>query len=137
MATGKSPDPMYPWVMNINTDPCSGRDPDMVLSSSLGLHVTMTPGGSTVYSDWHGLYGSKALGHQHDPKCWPRALALSWSSTVTEATFVNTDPGRNPDMCITCSLDLNVIMVPCGRADHSDMFGPCCSMTLRSPLGLG
>ena len=68
MATGKSPDAMYHWAMDINMDPCSGRDPDMVLSSSLGLHVTMTPGGSTVYSDWHGPYDSKALRHQHDPK---------------------------------------------------------------------
>ena len=37
------------WAMDIHPEPSCGRtmNPDMVLSSSLSLDVTMAPGGST------------------------------------------------------------------------------------------
>lgn len=68
------------WAINISTDPsCRGNtDPDMALSYSSGLDVTMALGSSI------------ALGHSL------RWLIRPWTSTeplvITEATDINSDP---------------------------------------------
>lgn len=53
----------------------------------------MIPEGSVGHSDHNGSHGIVAIGHQHDPKWWSRALASAWPSTVSGATEINTVPG--------------------------------------------
>ena len=42
---------------------CKAKDPDMAIGSSLGLNVTMIPGGSEDLLDQNGPYGNTSLGH--------------------------------------------------------------------------
>lgn len=55
------------------TNPNCGRimDPNMMLGSSPGSDVTMTPGRSTGYSDQDGPPNRVALGHKHVPSGGP------------------------------------------------------------------
>ncbi|ERE92383.1 tumor necrosis factor ligand superfamily member 10-like protein [Cricetulus griseus] len=66
-------------------------------SSALTLNMAHSsipdqpPCGCTSHSDWHGLYGSDALGNQHGYKWWPRFLSSALPSMVSGTTDINTD----------------------------------------------
>ncbi|KAL6036887.1 hypothetical protein STEG23_013887, partial [Scotinomys teguina] len=55
------------WVMDINTDPSCSRtmDPDMTLSSSLGLEITMAPVVTEATQISMALVTAQAHGHQY------------------------------------------------------------------------
>ena len=75
---------MAPWDIGVSieldygrpTDPDMGRimDPDMVLGSSLGLVVTMVPGGNKGHPDRYGPSGIKDCEPKRGPRRWPRPL---------------------------------------------------------------
>lgn len=50
-------------VRDINSDPDCVRTmaTDIDFDSSLGLNVTMAPGGSIVHADWHAPHGTWPL----------------------------------------------------------------------------
>lgn len=56
-----------PQATNVNSDLgcCRTTDLDMILISSQGSDVTMSPGGNTGYSDQHGSSGGMVLRHQY------------------------------------------------------------------------
>lgn len=127
---------VVPWAMDFNTDHrCGGTtDPDMVLSSSLDLIVTMTTGDIVGHSDWHGLHSRVALKHQHGPR-WPKPLASTLPLMVSVAMNRNTDSGcgtvMDPSMACSSFLGLDNTMAPGGTVDHSDRCDPGSSMVLR------
>lgn len=77
--------------MNVNTDTGCGRimDPDMVLSSRLGLDIPLVQGGNAGHSDWPSPCCIMALRHQPGPRCRPRPQASAWPSVATEVTDIN------------------------------------------------
>ena len=62
--------------MDLNTDPGFSRitDPDVVLFSSLGLHVTVAPGGDEGHPRGHGPYINMVAG---DHPNWEVSTALN------------------------------------------------------------
>lgn len=75
-------DPMYKYGQrDTHTDPscCRATDPDVVIGSSLGLDVTMAPGGSTDLSELDDPSSSMVPRLQPDPMWWFRQTPDSLS----------------------------------------------------------
>lgn len=104
--------------MDISTDLSCRRttDPNMALSSSLGLDITMALGGSVGHSDQYGPSGSLTLGHQHSLRWWPKPWVSAQPSMETGAMDIHTDPGygriTDPDMLLGRSLGQDMTMAP-------------------------
>lgn len=109
-------------AMDINIDSgCSWTmDPEMAFGSSSGSDVTVTPCGSTDYSDRRDPGGGMGLGHQDDHRWQPRSWASLWSSMVTWDVDVNTDSGcsrtTGPDMVLGSHPGLDITLAP--KAPH-------------------
>lgn len=82
-----------PWDMDINIDLSCSRTTDMVLDSSLGLIVTMVPGGGKGHPYWHDSSGRVTWGPIYSLRSLPSPLESAWHSTSTGAMDINTDPG--------------------------------------------
>lgn len=67
-------------------------DTDMVLYSSLGLAVSMTPGDHKGYPDQYGPSGSMACGPELGSER-SRPLESAWCSMAKGAMNINTDSG--------------------------------------------
>lgn len=97
-------------------DPGCGKamDPDMILSTSLGSHDTMTLGGSIGHSDWYGFGRGSFLGPYHSHKWRPRTRTSLWTLVATQAVDTNTVPDccktMNTGMVLGSRLGLNVTM---------------------------
>lgn len=66
-------------------------DPDLTLSSSRGLDVTMAPGDHVDHPDWHGSMAAWPL-DRHSPRWRPRLLASACPSMATGTTDISIGP---------------------------------------------
>lgn len=108
--------PVVTQTMDISKDPSYSRtkDPDMAISSSLGLDVTMALGGHTDLQDWHEFTNNIVSGLQPDPRWQPRPWISAWPLMIIGATNINKDPGlgrtMGPDMVPGCSSGQDITM---------------------------
>ena len=76
-------------------------------SSSMGLDVPMTSGGTTSYSEHHVSSGSMDLRYTDDTWWQPKSWVSTWPLVLTQATDINTDPSyrrtMDPDMVLGSS----------------------------------
>lgn len=117
--------PTTSQAVDINTDSGCSRtmDLDMVLGSSLGLHVIVALGGISGHPYWHG--------HR-----WcPRPQASSQPLMVRGVIDINTDPKcvtvMDPDMAPGSILCPDITMVLGGSVGLLDLHGPCGGTFLR------
>lgn len=129
------------WATDINIEPGSGRatDPDMVLCSSLGLDITLNPGGCAGHLDCHGPQGNMALGHQCGPRWQPRPPALVWYLMVSGVIDIHTDfdwgRAMDPGMTVGHSPDLDNTMASADSTGHSNRPGLSSGTSFRHQHG--
>lgn len=78
-------------------------DPDMALSSSSGMDITMISE-KYSHSDMNGLNCSIALSHQHGLR-WLQPLVVTW------AMDFNIDPGYSPTRGVDMALDVAWVQI--------------------------
>lgn len=126
--------------MVINIDPSCGRTMNLVkvLGSSPGLDVTIVPGGSAGHRDWCGPCSSMAFGYQHGSRWQPSPPPSAWSSMVSGAADISTDPdGRvmDPDMALAHNPGPDYTMTPVDSIDQPSLPHTNSSTTLRYQHG--